>query len=120
MKYYLKSTVLIVAMSVGASVAASAAERIAFADRGRIDSWHADDDKTVYLRNGSDKHWYKAGLLGSCNGLRFATAIGYKTEADGSFDKYSSIIVDGRECKVTSLEKSEDPTKHKKEEEKKD
>jgi hypothetical protein len=110
----------LVALGVLAALSghASAADRvenvsIPFADSGGIDEWHAVDDKTVYLRSRT-RQWYKAELFAPCNGLGFATAIGYVPEPTGSFDKNSSIVVDGQRCKLMTLQKSEKPEPKKK------
>jgi len=105
---------LVAALS-GHAMAADQIENVSipFADSGGIDEWHAVDDKTVYLRSRT-RQWYKAELLGPCNGLQFATKIGYVAEPTGSLDKNSSIIVDGQRCKLITLQKSEKPEPKKK------
>ena len=105
-------SLLAVAGSIAASAPASAAERvyIPFADKGGIDDWRAVDDRVLYLRSRMGQ-WYKAATFGPCDGLRFSERIAYKSEADGSFDDKSSIIVDGRECRLQTLVKSEPPPK---------
>ena len=42
-------------------------------------------------------------MFGPCFGLNFADRIGFVVEPYGSFDRYSSVIVDGQKCFVESL-----------------
>lgn len=82
--------------------------RIAFADMGGIRNWRAEDRDTLLVQSRQGQ-WYRAEMFSSCGGLPFANAIGFVFEPDGSFDRFSSIVVDGRECKIKSLVKSDDP-----------
>ncbi len=82
--------------------------RINFVNLGGIDDWHADGDKGLFIK-GRNRQWYHAELMGRCIGLDFATHIGFVSEPDGSFDKFSAIMVDHRECQVVSLVKSDAP-----------
>ena len=50
-------------------------------------------------------------MFAPCDGLGFANRIGYKSEPDGSFDDKSSILVEGRECRLQTLVKSDPPPK---------
>jgi hypothetical protein len=51
--------------------------------------------------------------MSSCIGLNFAQHIGFVTEPDGSFDKFSAVLVEGRPCQITSLVKSAEPPSRK-------
>jgi hypothetical protein len=82
---------------------------IPFAAGGGIDEWRPDGDKAIYLR--SRGQWYRGELLGTCFGLRTSEDIGFDTESDGSFSQHSSIVVEGKRCPLSSLEKSEEPPK---------
>jgi hypothetical protein len=82
---------------------------IPFAQFGGIDDWRADGTKALYVK-GRGKDWYYATLMSTCQGLNFAQTIGFRNEASGSFDKFSTILVDGQPCQLTSLTKSEKPT----------
>jgi hypothetical protein len=100
------------ASSLGMGFAAQAADdsaEIRHANNGGIRDWSADTDRTFYVQD-SGRQWYKGEVLGNCSGLAFASNIGFKPESTtGTFNKYSEIIVDGHNCKVTSLTKSEKP-----------
>jgi hypothetical protein len=78
----------------------------------RIRNFHADGRNVVYLEDRSRK-WYRAELIGPCDGLPFARAIGIDARGGASFDKFSAIIVDGDRCQLTSLTRSEKPQKGK-------
>jgi hypothetical protein len=92
--------------------AANVAE-IPFADKGGIQDWRADNDRVLYVQ-GQNRQWYKAELMSDCIGLRYAERIGFDTEASGAFNKFSSIKVEGRDCPVSSFEKSDPPPKKEK------
>lgn len=81
---------------------------IHFANLGGIYSWQADGESALYIQ-GRDRKWYHARLLGPCMGLPFATRVGFVSEPSGTFDRFSAILVDHRECQVTSLVRSEAP-----------
>jgi hypothetical protein len=90
--------------------AALAESRIAFSSRN-IWNWHVVDDQTLLIQSNSRK-WYQAKLLGNCTGLRFVERVGFKSNADDSFDKFSSIQVrDGQRCQLVSLTESDGPPK---------
>jgi hypothetical protein len=76
--------------------------RIPFANLGGIRDWRAIDDHTLYVQGRGEK-WYRVELLGPCTGLPFEHAIGFVAEPLGSFDRFSSIVVEGRECPVSSV-----------------
>jgi|GEM_PF-618055 len=82
--------------------------RIPFPEYGGIDSWRPVDDDTLYIK-GRSGQWYRAELMGPCIGLRHKVAIGFEIRPAGSFDRFSSIIVDGQRCPLRSLTKIESP-----------
>ena len=83
---------------------------IPFVDHGGIRDWRANDDRSMWIeaRNGQ---WYYAEMFGPCFGLNFAERIGFITEPSGSFDRFSSVIVDGQKCYVDTLRLSDPPSK---------
>ena len=90
------------------SSAPAAEARIPFVNHGGIYNWQVLNDKTVLIQ-GLNRKWYKATLMSSCLDLPFAEQIGVESNADGSFDKFSSIKVRGRSCPLTSLVESAPP-----------
>jgi len=88
---------------------------IPFANSGGINNWSAESDRVLYVQ-GRNRQWFKAELLTDCIGLRFAENIGFKTEASGAFNRFSSVKVEGRDCPVSSFEVSDPPAKKEKKE----
>jgi hypothetical protein len=91
---------------------AAAKEEVAipFARFGGIDDWRADGNQALYIKGRGSSDWYYAKLMAPCQGLPFAQKIGFESEASGSFDKFSAIMVDGQKCQLVSLVKSEKPS----------
>ena len=88
----------------------SAESTIVFADSGGIQDWQAVDDKGLYVR-GTNRQWYYATLFSPCFGLSTSHSVAFITSPGGSFDKFSSIVVENSRCPVTSLVKSDPPPK---------
>ncbi|HEU4628042.1 MAG TPA: DUF6491 family protein [Steroidobacteraceae bacterium] len=88
---------------------ATAEPSIPFANHGGIRDWRADKDRGLWVQ---DVHgnWYYATLMGPCTGLDFAQHLAFDTRPNGSFDRWSAIIVPhyGR-CAVQSLRPSGAP-----------
>ena len=84
--------------------------RIPFADHDGIYNWQVVDNRTVLIQ-GQDRRWYKAVLLSPCMDLPFAERIGFESNADGSFDKFSSIQVREQKCPLVSLVETTAPPK---------
>ncbi len=106
----LKNVVLLLALAAATPVSAAERVFIPFADKGGIDDWRSVNDRTLFLRSRGGQ-WYRAEMFAPCDGLGFANRIGYKSEPDGSFDDKSSILVEGRECRLQTLVKSDPPPK---------
>lgn len=83
--------------------------RIAFASLGGIRDWRASGNDVLYVQS-RNRRWYRAELFAPCIGLTFANAIGINVQPGGSFDRFSSVIVDGHECHLRSLEESDPPS----------
>jgi Family of unknown function (DUF6491) len=82
--------------------------QILFPNYGAIRNFEADGNNGIWLE---DRHrrWYYAEMFGACQGLNFAQAIGFDTNSAANFDKFSSIIVDGEDCRIESLVTAEKP-----------
>lgn len=106
MKTAISATILAVFVSVGIAHAAGTVSpkdaAIHFADSGGIFDYKAVSNHELYIQS-RDRTWYKAELIGPCDGLEFATAIGFKAEPGGDFTKFGDVVVNGRSCKVASL-----------------
>jgi hypothetical protein len=94
-----------------AAVQAPAPEaQIAFANHGGIYNWQVVDDRTVLIQS-QNRKWYKATLFSACFDLPFAERLGFESNADGSFDKFSSIQVRSQKCPLVSLVETAAPAK---------
>ena len=109
----MKYAILVLAALASAPTFAADTAEIPFANKGGIQDWRAETDRVLYVQ-GQNRQWFKAELLSDCIGLRFAERIAFETEASGAFNKFSSVKVDGRDCPVSSFEKSGPPPKKEK------
>lgn len=80
---------------------------IPFPETG-IRSWHADDDRSLWVLDNRDR-WYRVELMQPCIGLPFAYALGFDTRTPGRFDRFSAILYDGQRCQVSSIKRSAPP-----------
>ena len=76
----------------------------------RIRNFRAESRDVVYLEDRS-RNWYRAELIGPCFDLPFAQAIGIDTRGSSNFDRFSAIVVGRDRCQLTSLTRSEKPSK---------
>ena len=76
--------------------------RIPFAAHHGIYDWRVVNDHELLIQSEGGT-WYEATLMGTCFDLPFAERIGFTTNPDGSFDRFSSILVRHQRCPVTSL-----------------
>ncbi len=88
--------------------APAAEASIPFANHDGIYNWQVIDDRTVLIQ-GQNRKWYKASLMSRCIDLPFAERVGFESNPDGSFDKFSSITVRGQRCPLTSLVEAPPP-----------
>jgi hypothetical protein len=96
-----------------ASATAPAAPRevqINFANHGGIWNWDVVDSTTVLIQDRA-RRWYKATLLVNCVDLPFEQKIGFESNADGSFDKFSAIRTRQLRCPLSSLVRTDAPAK---------
>jgi Family of unknown function (DUF6491) len=106
------------ALCAGLSVAASSdavapprEAQISFANKDGIVNWQVVDDKTVLVKDRGGR-WYKATLFNSCFDLPAASQrLEFKANANGTFDKFSTIIVRDQRCQLTSFVASTAPPK---------
>jgi len=84
--------------------------QIAFANHGGIYNWQVVDNRTVLIQS-QNRKWYKATLFSTCFDLPFAERLGFESNSDGSFDKFSSIQVRGQKCPLVSLVETTAPPK---------
>ena len=114
---------LILALAAGAVLAAPALAgpksppppageevRIPFANLGGVRNFHANDDDVVYIED-HRRRWYRAEIAGPCIGLPWAMKIAIDTRGSSTFDRFSSLLVEGDRCMLRSLTRSEPPTR---------
>jgi hypothetical protein len=101
-------------VGVATATEASAAKVEASIPFGLIRDWQADREKGMWIQAYSRK-WYYAEFMGRCFGLNFATAVGFDTRYQSSFDRFSSVFVPGYgRCAIQSFSPSEGPPRKKK------
>lgn len=108
-----RSTLVAAALAVlpaGVAFATSAAPRVeASIPFGLIRDWQADKEQGMWIQAYSRK-WYYAQFMGRCLGLNFATAVGFDTRFQSSFDRFSSVFVPGYgRCAIQTFTPSEGP-----------
>jgi Family of unknown function (DUF6491) len=84
------------------------ATSIPFALCGGIRDWRADGRHTLYIQ-ARNLQWYHAALVGSCFELPFVHRMGFIAAPMGAFDRFSSVIVNGEPCPVSSPVPNEAP-----------
>lgn len=93
-----------------AAVTSAAAEvRIAFANTS-IQDWRVVDDQTILIQALGNK-WYKVRLMSPCTDLPFTERVGFESNPDGSFDRFSTVRARGQTCQVASLTRTTPPPK---------
>ncbi|HEX7082444.1 MAG TPA: DUF6491 family protein [Gammaproteobacteria bacterium] len=96
------------ALAAGGLLAQEGRAVIHFADIGNIRDWQADGAEALYVQS-ANRDWYRATFWSPCPALRFATAIAFVTEPNGSLDRYGSILVDGEQCWFRTFERASPP-----------
>jgi hypothetical protein len=81
---------------------------IVFPSDSSIRNWQADRDRGIWIQ-GRGNDWYYGSFAGFCRDLDFAQAIGFETRGAGRLDKFSSIIVRGERCQLSSFVTSAPP-----------
>ncbi len=106
----LSAIMLSLITSIAAALAPAPEARIPFTDHGGIYNWRVLDDRTVLIQSVTHQ-WYKATLLSPCIDLPFAERLGFESNPDGSFDKFSSIELPHQHCPLISLVETPPPPK---------
>lgn len=111
----IKTLFAALAIGLAAPAAADAPKeaRINFVNHGGIRDWRIVDRDTLLIR-GRGNRWYKAELFAPAWGLNFAHSIGFDTGFGGTFDRFSSVIVEGRRYPLRSLVEVEPPARGRK------
>lgn len=82
--------------------------RIPFVNHGGIRDWRFGDRETIYIQD-RQRNWYKATLMSPVVGWRGEWAIGFETRGVDSFDRFSTVVVDGWRHPVQSLVRIDGP-----------
>jgi Family of unknown function (DUF6491) len=85
---------------------------IVFPNYGAIRNFEADGNDGIWIED-QQRRWYYGEILGGCQGLNFANAIGFDAGGSSRFDKFSKIIVDGDTCHLSSFVTAEKPLSRK-------
>ena len=88
---------------MSANAATNKSVTIPFVNYGSIQSWQPDGRNAILLSSWSNR-WYRATLLGPCFDLNNALSIGVVSNPMGELDKFSSLLVNGQQCQIKSLE----------------
>lgn len=81
---------------------------IPFANSGSINDWQEAGENAIYVQD-IQRRWYLATLMAPCLDLPYVERIGFDVRGTGRFDRFSSIIVRGTRCPLTSLVASAGP-----------
>ncbi len=83
---------------------------IPFASRAIRNFRVGKDAEHSLLLEGANSRWYRATLESTCSrDLRWEQAIAFKADATDRLDKFSSVLIDGRRCRVMALDQIADP-----------
>ena len=104
---------LLAAATAGSAVAATPTiapkeATIRYAASGGIRDWHADDERSIFLRDRTGR-WYQAHFYGVCPGVRHSPSIGVKTDRLGAFDRFGAITTYRGLCSVSSVVRAAKP-----------
>jgi len=101
----------VAAPAFSAAPASTPAQReasIPFVGSGSIRNWRPLDRDTLYVQD-VHRRWYRAELIGPCIDLPYAETIGFDVRGTNRFDRFSSVIVRGQHCAVSSVVASDPP-----------
>ena len=81
---------------------------IVFPSNSSIRNWVADRDRGVWIQDRS-RNWYYGTFFGVCLEVDFAHVIGVDTRGTSRLDRFSTIIVRGERCPLSSFVTSSAP-----------
>lgn len=81
---------------------------IVFPSNSSIRNWRADRDRGVWIQDRRGD-WYYGQFAGICRDADFAQAIGVDTRGTSRLDRFSTIIVRGERCPLSSFVTSDGP-----------
>ena len=98
----LLAAAIIASPAIASEASKSGNAQIPFVNEGGVFDWSAPNDNTLFVE-GQDGEWYQATMMGACQGMSFANRIGFDTGGLDSFDRFSSVLVNGQRCPVQAL-----------------
>ena len=81
---------------------------IAFPNQSSIRTFRTIDRDTIYFQD-RQRRWYRGEVIGPCFDLPFAQAIGFDVRGTSRLDRFSTLLVRGQRCQLSSLVRSEAP-----------
>lgn len=84
--------------------------RVPFLHLGRMRTFRAIDQNIVYVQ-AQRRQWYRVLTMGPCPNLPWAHSIGVDTHGGAVFDRFSTLLVDGDRCAISSVVRSGEPPK---------
>lgn len=81
---------------------------IVFPSNSSIRDWQADRDRGIWIQDRRG-NWYYGVFAGYCRDADFAQAIGVETRGAGRLDRFSTIVVRGERCPLSSFTTSAGP-----------
>jgi Family of unknown function (DUF6491) len=121
-KFILAAAVAVTALATGCATEPDAAAeapvsyavvdddaRIAFASTIRNFRVGKDSPRSLLIEAGNGK-WYRVALQQYCaRDLPWEHAVGIDTGPGSTFDRFSTVVVDGRRCQVKAIDEIVDP-----------
>lgn len=81
---------------------------IVFPSNSSIRNWQADRGRGIWIQDRRG-NWYYGTFAGYCRDADFASAIGVETRGAGRLDRFSTIVVRGERCPLSSFTTSAAP-----------
>lgn len=81
---------------------------IVFPNDSSIRNWQADRENGIWVE-GRRGEWFYGRFAGICRDLDFAHAIGVDTRGASRLDRFSTILVRGERCQLSSFVTSSPP-----------
>ena len=73
-----------------------------------IRTFEPDGNRGLWVQD-NQRRWYYAEMLGPCNELNFAQAIGFDNRGSAYLDKFARLFVRGDQCAIASFVTAAEP-----------
>lgn len=84
---------------------------IVFPSDSSIRNWEGDGGRGIWIKDRHDD-WYYGTFAGYCRDIDFAHAFGIDTGGLSRLDRFTTLIVRGERCPLTSFVTSAPPPSH--------